>query len=133
MIPPEIRDVVSRGSLIGTTANPTCRQQVLLDGTLPGSPLHRACYAFGSHLRMRKSMSLEFITQQVKQEILKLTQVLGLLDGAGAKQTKTKRQGKATRRAHVVSAASRQKMAQAQRARLAKIRGHNQSISVETK
>jgi hypothetical protein len=64
--------------------------------------------------RMRKSMSLESITQQVKAEISKLTQVLRLLEGTGTKTTKAPRRK--------MSAAGRRRIAAAQRARWAKIR-----------
>jgi ABC-type Fe3+-citrate transport system substrate-binding protein len=70
--------------------------------------------------RMRKTMSLESITQQVKEEISKLTQVLRLLEGTGAKQAKRQLQAKAPRRK--ISAAGRRRIAAAQRARWAKIR-----------
>ena len=62
-------------------------------------------------------MSLESITQQVKAEISKLTQVLRLLEGTGTKKTP---QAKAPRRK--ISAAGRRRIAAAQRARWAKIR-----------
>jgi len=65
-------------------------------------------------------MSLESITQQVKAEISKLTQVLHLLQGTGVKPTKTQPQAKAPR--HKMSAAGRKRIAAAQRARWAKIR-----------
>ena len=61
-------------------------------------------------------MSLESITQQVKAEISKLTQVLRLLEGSGTKTTKAN----APRRK--MSAAGRKRIAAAQRARWAKIR-----------
>jgi hypothetical protein len=66
---------------------------------------------------MRKSMSLESITQQVKEEISKLTQVLRLLEGRRAVKSP---QAKAPRR--TISAAGRKRIAAAQRARWAKIR-----------
>jgi hypothetical protein len=62
-------------------------------------------------------MSLESITQQVKAEISKLTQVLRLLEGSGTKTVKAK----APRR-RKMSAAGRRRIAAAQRARWAKIR-----------
>ena len=65
-------------------------------------------------------MSIESITQQVKEEISKLTQVLHLLGGTGVKQAKSKAQPKAPRRK--MSTAGRKKIAAAQRARWAKIR-----------
>ena len=65
-------------------------------------------------------MSLESITQQVKAEISKLTQVLRLLEGTGVKRTKATEQMKAPRRK--ISAAGRRRIAAAQRARWAKIR-----------
>jgi hypothetical protein len=61
-------------------------------------------------------MSLESITQQVKAEISKLTQVLRLLEGTSTKTVKAK----APRRK--ISAAGRSRIAAAQRARWAKIR-----------
>jgi hypothetical protein len=64
-------------------------------------------------------MSLESITQQVKAEISKLTQVLHLLGGTGTKTSKTKAQPKARRK---MSAAGRKRIAAAQRARWAKIK-----------
>jgi len=65
-------------------------------------------------------MSLESITQQVKAEIAKLTQVLRLLEGTGVKRAKATKQTKAPRRK--MSAAGRRRIAAAQRARWAKIR-----------
>lgn len=59
-------------------------------------------------------MSLDSITQQIKEEIAKLNQVLHLL---GGKQTKVTR---ASRRK--ISAAGRKRIAAAQRARWAKVR-----------
>jgi hypothetical protein len=76
-------------------------------------------------------MSLESITQQVKAEISKLTQALQLLEGAGARQAKARPHG--ARPIRMVSAASRHKMAQAQRARWAKVRGRAASTSVGNK
>ena len=61
-------------------------------------------------------MGLESITQEIKAEISKLTQVLRLLEGTGTKKT----QAKAPRRK--MSAAGRRRIAAAQRARWAKIR-----------
>jgi hypothetical protein len=69
---------------------------------------------------MRKNMSLESITQQVKAEISKLNRVLRLLGGTGAKRAKRRTQLKASRRK--ISAAGRKRIAAAQRARWAKIR-----------
>ena len=66
--------------------------------------------------RMRNSMSLESITQQVKAEISKLTQVLHLLEGTGMKPAKKQR--------HTMSAAARKLISQAQKARWAKAKGH---------
>jgi hypothetical protein len=65
-------------------------------------------------------LSIESITQQVKAEISKLTQVLRLLEGTGTKPTQGKAQTKAPR--HKMSAAGRKRIAAAQRARWAKIR-----------
>jgi len=65
-------------------------------------------------------LSLESITQQVKAEISKLTQVLRLLEGTGVKRAKRQVQVKAPRRK--MSAAGRRRIAAAQRARWAKIR-----------
>jgi hypothetical protein len=61
-------------------------------------------------------MSLESITQQVKAEISKMTQVLRLLEGTSTKTVKAK----TPRRK--ISAAGRRRIAAAQRARWAKIR-----------
>ena len=59
-------------------------------------------------------MGLESITKQVKAEIAKLGQVLRLLEGAkGTKRTAAR---------HKISAAGRKRIAQAQRARWAKVR-----------
>ena len=66
--------------------------------------------------RMRNSMSLESIKQQVKAEISKLTQVLHLLEGTGMKPAKKQR--------HTMSAAARKRISQAQKARWAKAKGH---------
>jgi hypothetical protein len=91
-----------------------------------GDPFFRrvytcACYpspfAFGEQENV---LSIESITQQVKDEISKLTQVLHLLGGTGAKRAKGKAQPKASRR--TMSAAGRKRIAAAQRARWAKIR-----------
>jgi len=59
-------------------------------------------------------MSLESITQLVKEEISKLNQVLRLLKGTGVKQPKAPRRK--------LSAAGRKRIVAAQRARWAKIR-----------
>ncbi len=69
---------------------------------------------------MGETLSIESITQQVKEEISKLTQVLHLLGGTGAKPAKSKAQPKAPRRK--MSAAGRKRIAAAQRARWAKIK-----------
>ena len=61
-------------------------------------------------------MSLESIAQQVRNEIEKLSQVLRLLEGGNAKSVK-RRGGR-----HKLSAAGRKRIADAQRARWAKIR-----------
>jgi hypothetical protein len=68
---------------------------------------------------MENTLSIESIAQQVKAEISKLTQVLRLLEGAGAKPAK-KQAGVAPRRK--LSAAGRRRIAAAQRARWAKVR-----------
>jgi ABC-type Fe3+-citrate transport system substrate-binding protein len=65
-------------------------------------------------------MSLESITEQVKEEIAKLNQVLRLLEG-GAKQ-KAIKQAKTPGPKRKLSAAGRRRIAAAQRARWAKIR-----------
>jgi len=65
------------------------------------------------------ALSIESITHQVKAEISKLTQVLHLLGGTGAKPAKGKAQPKARRK---MSAAGRKRIAAAQRARWAKIK-----------
>jgi exonuclease VII small subunit len=59
------------------------------------------------------SMSLESITQAIRNEISKLNQVLHLLEG-GAKKTKRARRK--------ISAAGRKRIAAAQRAKWARIR-----------
>jgi hypothetical protein len=64
-------------------------------------------------------MSLESITQQVKAEISKLSQVLQLL---GGKQTKVQAKVKQAKARRKMSAAGRKRIAAAQRARWAKIR-----------
>jgi hypothetical protein len=74
-------------------------------------------FAFGEQENV---LSIESITQEVKEEISKLTQVLHLLGGTGAKPAKSKAQPKAPRRK--MSAAGRKRIAAAQRARWAKIR-----------
>ena len=56
-------------------------------------------------------MSLESITQAIRQEISKLNQVLRLLEGGAKKTTRRK-----------ISAAGRKRIAAAQRARWAKVR-----------
>ncbi|MGO9338173.1 MAG: hypothetical protein ACLPLR_17135 [Terriglobales bacterium] len=63
-------------------------------------------------------MSMESITQQVKEEISKLTQVLRLLEGTGVKQTRAQLQANSPRRN--VSASARKRMSLAQKARWAK-------------
>lgn len=63
-------------------------------------------------------MSLESITQQVREEISKLSEVLHLLEGNGARPAKGGRV-KARRK---LSAAGRKRIAAAQRARWAKVR-----------
>jgi len=79
-----------------------------------------ACYSLRSHLAKRGAgMSRESITQQVKEEISKLNQVLHLLEGTGVKQGK-RQAVKAPRRK--LSAAGRKRIVAAQRARWAKIR-----------
>ena len=60
-------------------------------------------------------MSLESITQAIREEISKLNQVLHLLEGGAKKTTRAKARGK-------ISAAGRRRIAAAQRARWAKIR-----------
>lgn len=59
-------------------------------------------------------MSLESITQEIRREIAKLSQVLRLLEGAKATKKTTKRRK--------ISVAGRKRIAQAQRARWARIR-----------
>ena len=66
-------------------------------------------------------MSLESITEQVREEIAKLNQVLRLLEGSGAEQKATK-QAKTSGSKRKISAAGRRRIAAAQRARWAKIR-----------
>jgi hypothetical protein len=65
------------------------------------------------------ALSIESITQQVKEEISKLTHVLRLLEDTGAKPAKSKAQIGQRRK---ISAAGRKRIAAAQRARWAKIR-----------
>lgn len=75
------------------------------------------CYSFpGRIYDMEDALSIESITQQVKAEISKLTQVLRLLEG-GSKPAK--KQGSPRRK---MSAAGRRRIATAQRARWAKVR-----------
>ena len=62
-------------------------------------------------------MSLDSITQGIREEIAKLSQVLRLLDGA----RETKVNSKAPRRE--MSVAGKSRIAAAQRARWAKVRG----------
>jgi len=69
--------------------------------------------------REENTLSIESITKQVKAEISRLTQVVHLLGGTGAKSSKTKVQPKARRK---ISAAGRKRIAAAQRARWAKIK-----------
>jgi hypothetical protein len=68
---------------------------------------------------MGEMLSIESITQQVKAEISKLTQVLRLLQGTGVKRAKNKAQVGPRRK---MSAAGRKRIAAAQRARWAKIK-----------
>jgi hypothetical protein len=65
-------------------------------------------------------MSLESITQAIREEISRLNQVLLLLEG-GVKRKATK-QAKAAGPKRKISAAGRRRIAAAQRARWAKIR-----------
>jgi hypothetical protein len=65
-------------------------------------------------------MSLESITQEIREQISRLNQVLHLLEG-GAKQKATK-QAKTPGPKHKISAAGRRRIAAAQRARWARIR-----------
>ena len=65
-------------------------------------------------------MSLESITQEIREEISRLNQVLLLLEG-GVKQKATK-QAKRPGTRRKLSAAGRRRIAAAQRARWAKIR-----------
>jgi hypothetical protein len=65
-------------------------------------------------------MSLESITQAIREEISRLNQVLLLLEG-GVKRKATK-QAKAPGPKRKISAAGRRRIAAAQRARWAKIR-----------
>jgi hypothetical protein len=60
-------------------------------------------------------MGLESITQQIRQEISKLNQVLHLLEGRAKKTTRAKARGK-------ISAAGRKRIVAAQKKRWAKIR-----------
>ncbi|MGB9235807.1 MAG: hypothetical protein WCC04_15465 [Terriglobales bacterium] len=62
-------------------------------------------------------MSIEAITQEIKTEISKLTQVLRLLEGVGTKTAK--KHGSPRRK---MSAAGRRRIAAAQRARWARVR-----------
>jgi hypothetical protein len=61
-------------------------------------------------------MSLESITQQVKQEISRLNEVLHLLEGTGTEPAKPRGGPRK------MSAAGRKRIAAAQRARWAKVR-----------
>ena len=65
-------------------------------------------------------MSLESITQEIREQISRLNQVLDLLEG-GARQKVTK-QAKAPGPKRKISVAGRRRIAAAQRARWAKIR-----------
>jgi hypothetical protein len=67
---------------------------------------------------MENTLGIESITQQVREEISKLTQVLRLLEGTGVK--KAKQAGAAPRRK--LSSAGRRRIALAQKARWAKFR-----------
>ena len=64
-------------------------------------------------------MSLESITQEIREEIAKLSQALHLLEGGGNHTAKAARGPGRKRR---LSAAGRKRIAAAQRARWAKIR-----------
>jgi hypothetical protein len=74
--------------------------------------------------RMRKSMSLESITKQIREEVAKLNQVLRLLEGTGVKQAKATK--------HTMSAAGRRKISLAQKKRWAKARAGN-VVSIASK
>jgi hypothetical protein len=67
-----------------------------------------------------QAMSLESITKQIREEILKLNQVLHLLEGRAKKTTRAK----APRRK--LSTAGRKRIVAAQRARWAKIKAAKQ-------
>ena len=64
-------------------------------------------------------MSLESITNEIREEISKLNEVLNLLEGGGNHTAKGARRSGGRRK---LSAAGRQRIAAAQRARWAKIR-----------
>ena len=64
-------------------------------------------------------MSLESITQEIREQISRLNQVLHLLEGGAKRKV---RQAKAPGTRHKLSAAGRRRIAAAQRARWAKIR-----------
>ena len=64
-------------------------------------------------------MSLESITNEIREEISKLNQVLNLLEGGG---NHTAKGAKGPGRGRRLSAAGRKRIAAAQRARWAKIR-----------
>jgi hypothetical protein len=64
-------------------------------------------------------MSLESITQEIREEIAKLSQALHLLEGGGKRKAK---QAKTPGTKRKISAAGRRRIAAAQRARWAKIR-----------
>ena len=65
-------------------------------------------------------MSVESITKEIREEIARLTQALGLLEG-GAKQRTLVKQAKAPGR-HTMSAAARKRISLAQKARWKKVR-----------
>ena len=64
-------------------------------------------------------MSLESITQEIREQIPRLNQVLLLLEGGGKRKAK---QAKAPGPKRKISAAGRRRIAAAQRARWARIR-----------
>ena len=72
-------------------------------------------------------MSLESITNEIREEIAKLNQVLSLLEGGTTQRAATQRVGKQAttngrKKKRKLSAAGRARIAAAQRARWAKIR-----------
>ena len=71
-------------------------------------------------------MSLESITQEIREEISKLSQVLRLLEGGTKQKAKP---AKTTGGRRKMSAAGRKRIAEAQRARWAKVRAQQKKAA----